>query len=69
MVNSEFSEKSNSDKHGLHTTQSTMLPQDSFCREAELIYAILLRKHFLEVIWKYIAKRFVKLLCFADYYS
>lgn len=69
MANSESSEKSNSDKHGLQTAQSTVLPHNSVCKEAELIYAILVRKHFLEVIWKYIAKIFVKLLCFAYYYS
>lgn len=60
MANSKFSEKSSSDERGLHTTQSTMLPQNSFCREAELIYAILLRKHFfgghLEIYSKNLCK-------------
>lgn len=38
------------------TAFKALFPQSSFYREMGLIYAILLRKLFLEVTWKYIVK-------------
>lgn len=62
MANSKFSEKSNSDKHGMHTNDLHSI-QSFFCGEAGLIHAIL-RKLFLEAIWKYIVKSFLKMIMF-----